>query len=236
MKYMGSKARYANSIIPIIQKRRESRRCYVEPFVGGFNLIDKVIGPRIGNDHNYYLTELFKAVQNGWKPPTTVTEALYVDVKTNKEKYPPSLVGFVSFGCSYAGKEWGGYARSTTNKGVPRNHAQESANAILRQYNGIQGIHIKCGTYTNLYIPKKSCVYCDPPYQGTTKYRPSFDSEPFFNWVRDLVKEGHSVFVSEYTAPIDFVSVWEQPVTSSLTLDTGAKKAVEKLFVHESQR
>lgn len=48
--------------------------------------------------------------------------------------------------------------------------------------------------------------------------------------------DGHKVFVSEYTAPDDFVCVWSKQVNNSLTKDTGSKKGVECLFIHKSQR
>ena len=50
---MGSKNRIANEIIPIMKKER-GERTWVEPFVGGANIIDKVDGKRIGNDNQKY--------------------------------------------------------------------------------------------------------------------------------------------------------------------------------------
>lgn len=50
MKYMGSKNRIAKYILPIILKDRKECQWYVEPFVGGCNTIDKVVGNRIGSD------------------------------------------------------------------------------------------------------------------------------------------------------------------------------------------
>jgi DNA adenine methylase len=47
MKYMGSKNRIAKEILPIMLKER-GQRTWVEPFVGGANVIDKVDGIRIG--------------------------------------------------------------------------------------------------------------------------------------------------------------------------------------------
>ena len=44
MKYMGSKARHAKELLPIILKDRKEGQWYVEPFVGGCNMIDKVTG------------------------------------------------------------------------------------------------------------------------------------------------------------------------------------------------
>lgn len=50
MKYMGSKARHAKELLPIILANRTEGQWYVEPFVGGANMIDKVNGNRIGAD------------------------------------------------------------------------------------------------------------------------------------------------------------------------------------------
>ena len=47
MKYMGSKARHAKEMLPIILKDRKEGQWYVEPFVGGCNMIDKVNGNRL---------------------------------------------------------------------------------------------------------------------------------------------------------------------------------------------
>ena len=60
MKYMGSKTRIANEILPIILKNRKPYQYYVEPFCGGCNIIDKVDGNRIASDKNHYLIEMWK--------------------------------------------------------------------------------------------------------------------------------------------------------------------------------
>lgn len=111
MKYMGSKNRHAREILPITLKDRKPFQHYVEPFVGGFNLIDKVTGNRTANDSHPYLIALFKAVQGGWLPPEEVSETDYLEIKNNPDNHSPELVGFVGFGCSFSGKWWGGYAR-----------------------------------------------------------------------------------------------------------------------------
>ena len=51
MKYMGSKRRVAKEILPIILKDRQLNQWYVEPFVGGGNLIENVSGHCIGADN-----------------------------------------------------------------------------------------------------------------------------------------------------------------------------------------
>ena len=57
-----------------------------------------------------------------------------------------------------------------------------------------------------------------------------FNHSEFWQWCRNMASKGHIVFVSEYKAPDDFECVWEKEIVSSLTQDTGSKKAVEKLF------
>lgn len=49
MKYMGSKARIAKHILPVmLAYRKDDDQLWVEPFVGGGNIIDKVGGNRLG--------------------------------------------------------------------------------------------------------------------------------------------------------------------------------------------
>ena len=47
-----------------------------------------------------------------------------------------------------------------------------------------------------------------------------------------MSKKGHKVFISEYNAPEDFECLWQMEVNSSLTKNTGSKKATEKLFTY----
>ena len=59
MKYMGSKARIAKEILPIILKGRTPGQWYVEPFCGGLNTICLVDGNRLANDKNKELIAMF---------------------------------------------------------------------------------------------------------------------------------------------------------------------------------
>jgi DNA adenine methylase len=236
MKYVGSKNRHAKELLSIILKNRTKDQWYVEPFCGGFNLIDKVDGNRIANDKHFYLIELFKAIQKGWQPPDNISFEEYDDIRKNKENYSSCLVGFVGFGCSFSGKFFGGYARGNQSNGNPRNYCLESKRNILKQHNGLQGINIFNLDYWSLEIPNNSIIYCDPPYQDTTKYTigKSFDYDDFWKWCEQKTREGHKVFVSEYNAPEGWKCIWKKEVHNSLDLDTGSKNGIEKLFVYEN--
>jgi DNA adenine methylase len=129
MQFMGSKNKIAKDILPIILELRKYGQFYVEPFVGGANLIDKVEGPRIGNDINPYLISLWQELLNGWIPPTIITQEQYSEIRKNPNNYPKELVGFVGFLCSFGGKWWGGYAKN--NKGD--NYADRGSRMLLKQ-------------------------------------------------------------------------------------------------------
>ena len=82
MKYMGSKNRIAKHILPIILKDRKENQYYVEPFVGGANMIDKVNGLRIGSDVNKYLIALWKGMQQNLDRPYIIDKELYSLTRT----------------------------------------------------------------------------------------------------------------------------------------------------------
>ena len=236
MKYMGSKTRIAKELLPIILKNRADGQWYVEPFIGGANMISKVPGNRIGSDINHYLISFLTALQRGWIPPEGIDKTLYDSVNKNKEEYPAELVGCIGFCFTYAAKWFGGFIGNTKDVVcVGRDRMGESYRAVGKAAKQVTGISLFNCAYDELQIPCGSIIYCDPPYEGTTKYKDDFDNESFWGWCREKAADGHRVFISEYAAPADFVCVWEKALNSSLTKDTGSKKGIEKLFIHESQ-
>lgn len=214
----------------------DNKRCvWIEPFVGGANFIDKVpngVFGRFGYDNNFYLIAMFNAIQNGWQPPVNISEDEYKDIKNNKEKYPNELVGFVGIACSFAGKWFGGYARGGT-----RNYCDESRRNLLRQKSKIQDVCFAYGDYSlfNIETPQRTVIYCDPPYKNTTRYHSDFNHDAFWKWADDRVDDGCLVFVSEYQAPDNWKCIWQKEIISGLDLNTGGKKAIEKLFIKNSQ-
>ncbi len=229
MQYMGSKNRIAKYLLPIILKNRKENQYYVEPMVGGANLIDKVKGNRIGADSHEELIALHIALQKGWTPPIKISKEEYYLIKNNQENYPKHLIGFVGFLCSFGGKWWGGYAANSKGD----NYAERGSRCLLKQSKNNIGIEFKNEIYQDLGIPNNSIIYCDPPYEGTTGYKDKFNHEEFWNWCREKVKEGHMVFVSEYNAPSDFVCIKEINHKTVLNKNEQTKTS-EKLFIHES--
>ena len=80
MQYVGSKGRLSKELAPIIQSYiSENTRGYLEPFVGGANMIDKINHEkRIGCDIHEELIELLKFAQSNIdKFPKTISEEEY---------------------------------------------------------------------------------------------------------------------------------------------------------------
>ncbi len=234
---MGSKCRLAKEILPIVLKNRQEEQWYVEPFAGGMNSICHVDGNRIANDINEPLIEMWKhLVYNNWIPKE-ISRDEYNEIRSNKEKYPLYLVGWVGFNCSYSGKYFGGFAGETKTKiGTIRNYQQEAIRNVAKQVETMGGVVFKNKEYYDLEIPKNSIIYCDPPYCNTTGYSSKIKVDQFWDWVREMSKIGHSVYVSEYNAPSDFVCLWEKEVSSSLSANgvSGRNiKSLERLFVFE---
>lgn len=236
MKYMGSKARIAKHILPIILKDRKEGQWYVEPFVGGANMIDKVDGNRIGADINPYLIAILKHCeqQKSGELADTISEDEYNHIKNNKDKYSLVDVAHCGFNATFGAKWFGGYARPRKGTGYDRDVIC-GKNSLVKQMPLLRGVRFVNTTYQALEIPAQSIIYCDPPYANTTKYKGDFDHEKFWQWCREKCNEGHQVFVSEYNAPDDFVCVWQQELNVSVARNGKHKKAIEKLFAHESQ-
>jgi len=258
MKYLGSKRSIAKAITSILKKNRKPGQLYVEPFVGGANTFELMENPKIGGELNKYQYKLLKALASGWLPPL-VDEEMYDRIHayydkgwgkhewskgktawrmkplSDKNSYSDELIGFAGIALSFKGKWWGGYSRD--NSGT-RSYAQEALNNVTKLANKIKGSKFYNTSYDELDIPAESLIYCDPPYGETTKYSPketgSFDSTRFWEWCRTMIKAGHTVFVSEYNAPNDFVPVWTKSMKGTGVAQ--GKESTEKLFVHKSQR
>lgn len=239
MKYMGSKARISKEVSKILNRYilDNNVSIYIEPFVGGANMIENIVCKnKYGLDINDYIICMWNALQKGYLPPDTITKEEYEDIKNNKDKYPKELVAIAGFCATYNAKWFGGYAGIVHTKiGTVRNYYDESIRNILNQVPKVNDVSFSCKDYREIRLEKLNnvLIYCDPPYANTTKYKDDFNHDDFWRWVR-LASKNNFVFVSEYSAPDDFISIWEKPVVT--TLDKNSRKIdIEKLFIYAPQ-
>ena len=238
MKYMGSKSRIKKYIVPIIQELIDKNeiKTYIEPFVGGANVIDSIVCEnRIGGDLHDKLIALFEHVQSGGELPLEVPKQLYDDVRSNRNtcKYENWFVGAVGFLASYNGRYFdGGYAKTIVSKtGVTRNYYDEAKRNLEQQSPKLQDISFINCDYKSFSDVQDCLIYCDIPYKDTKQFSVSknFNHDEFWDWVRDM-SEHNIVIVSELDAPDDFECIWEQPVTRTQN-NRKRETSVEKLFV-----
>lgn len=239
MKYMGSKNRISKYIIPILQEciNKNNIKCYIEPFVGGANVIDKIVcDSKIGSDNNRYLIALHKRVQSGKPLYDNVPREFYNKVRkcynANSKGYSDSQIGCVGFLASFNGRFFGGGYAGTKND---RNYYREAKNNLLKQSesNLYKDIKFVFQDYRVYYGVTDCLIYCDPPYDGTKGYSTKFNSLEFWDFVRHISWNNY-VFVSEQNAPDDFECIWEHEIKRDIQgrFDGGKKDAVEKLFVY----
>ena len=229
---MGSKNRISKHILPIMLDvaQQYGITTWVEPFVGGGNMIDKVPSTfkRIGYDLNPHTIAAMIAIRDIPNVlPDNVTEAEY---KALKGSEPDLVNSWVRYVASFGGKFENGYARGLQGN-APRNYAAECKRNALKQSPKIQGVEFICDSYENLSF-ENCLIYCDSPYFGTTSYKTgAFDHDKFFEWCREMKAKGNVVFVSEYDTP--FECVWRGEVKTNFA--SNRKKAtyvaVEKLYL-----
>lgn len=102
----------------------------------------------------------------------------------------------------------------------------------MRKIKKLEDVEFQCVPYHQLN-PTDALVYCDPPYNGTTKYSMEFDSSTFWAVMRKW-SQTNKVYVSEYIAPDDFECVLEMQTKTDLRdKDSQLIPRVERLFTYK---
>ena len=240
MKYVGSKNRLSKDLAPIIQSYiNDETVAYIEPFVGGANMIDKIKHHnKIGSDLHYELIELLKYTRDNYNDlPVTFSEEEYNRVKSNRSEYEPWYVGLVGFCGAFGAAYMTGFARAfKADKVTKRDMPAEGIRNLVKQAPNLKDIKFECKSFLD-YNPEeyKNCVfYLDPPYRATFGYSTGeFPYKEFDKWAIELAKN-NTVLISEYEMPEDnFECIWskEHLVNVKNNINHGKnKKRVEKLF------
>lgn len=239
MVYMGSKSKYVQYIVPILHKTINDHevKTYIEPFVGGANVIDKIKCDRkIGYDRSDTLIALLCQARDDFSKvlPDGNRELWdkgkgYVKDGIIPEDMTLADIGAMEFFASFSSRGFpGGYANNTPE----HDYFHTRRKNLEKQSPNLKGIEFYQGNYYDLPPVSGAVIYCDPPYANTKHYgyanQEKMDYARFWNWVRELSKENY-VFVSEQTAPEDFEVVWEMEVKRTNGADNNFK-ATEKLF------
>ena len=234
LKYMGSKNRLAKDIVPIIQGYID-KGCsgYLEPFVGGANIIDKIkCDNKYGSDAHKQLIAFLNALSNGYEPPKNISEEEYKYIKTHQNEYDDKFLGYIGFQLSYGAMWFGTFRRDKIGK---RKYDKEAYQNVMKQAPNLKGIIFKNCSFKNINHVKNYVIYCDPPYRYTTKYTTgTFPYDEFYDWCREMSKD-NVVLVSEYNMPDDFKCIWSKETKCLLSSDREPNDnkniRVEKLWI-----
>ena len=235
MIYMGSKARFAKHIAPIVNTALgNSSGILYEPFCGGCNLTPHFKGKVIANDINENLIELFKDAIKGMAFPTYVSREMYNEAKNGQ--LDKALTAYIGFCSSYNGRYFEGYVGNDhpIANGKTRNYQQEAIKNFLstvERLRAMESLELTSVPYYEMEIENNSIVYCDPPYIDSKGYKTSaFDHKKFWEWA-DTTARNNVVFVSEYTTlSASIIPVWE--AEAKVTIGRTKKKTTEKLFMY----
>lgn len=201
MRYMGSKARLAKHILPIMLAEREDR-IWVELFCGAGNITQFVTGKRECYDLNEYVIACLDAASKGWMPKETYSEQDYAEAKLRYAKGDKSNLaedGWIAFACSFGGKFFGGYGRNKNAVKYRKEFTNEAHNNALKQFPLLYDVKFEHKDYRDIVIDEPALIYTDPPYKSTTGYKLGrFNHDEFYEWCCKQVDSGHIVFVSEY--------------------------------------
>lgn len=244
MRYCGSKRRFIKALKSILCEHLSKTTTFVDAFGGGMNVVCAIPhDKKVAIELNRYVYALWKHLQeNGSQSlPQILSEEQYNDIKLsylNQDKrYEDWLIGYVGACCSYGGAWFNGYARYNERK--KEDHIKEAYNGINKQLEQFENIKqttfINC-SYDEYDYPPNSVIYCDPPYASTKKYESDFDTVAFWEWVRQMSRNGHHVYVSEYVAPSDFQCIWQAEKKDGLGTTKCGKKQnikIEKLFIYK---
>lgn len=198
MRYIGSKRRIADEILPIMLDN--DRSTFVDAFCGGCSVIERVPSTyrRIANDKNKYLIAMWRSLLEGKGFPSTITKKMYYHARMQASGkielgYSDDEIGWIGFMSSFNGKFFKGYTGHNVvgKDGKVRDYISEYIANINKDIDPLRGVEFIAGSYDSLDLPPRSIVYCDIPYEGKTGYRyGKFNHDAFKHGARALPVPG----------------------------------------------
>lgn len=224
MRYLGGKHKIGYLIARLLNNQLNNRAMpdgivrmnYVEPFVGGANVIKLIRKDveRIGSDICEPLIDLYKFVAEGraHELPNSISEEewrkakLLKDVQDNSG-IPNYLLAFIGFGASFSGMWFKSYARDNH----AHNYHAEARSSLIKSTKWMSKIFWQSGNYYDINYPKNSIIYCDPPYEGTSQVYDAikFNRVEFYRWSLAMADRGHLIYISEYSVVKEYKHLFE---------------------------
>jgi DNA adenine methylase len=237
MKYLGAKHLIGNEISSFLYNivSQDIVDGYFEPFCGSLGVFKQMVKYNykkyIASDLQPDIILMWEKLQNNeLKLPKTFNEEMWKQLKNSES--PNAMRAVAGFGMSFGGKFFSGYIQKYA-KNSNRDFYKEFKNSLNKIQKIIQEPNINF--YNKSYHswnPSNMLIYCDPPYKDTVGYQTGdFDHSKFWETMREWSKNNY-VFISEETAPKDFIVVWKKNKHRTLNSNNRSFK-IEKLYVYE---
>jgi DNA adenine methylase len=207
LSFQGGKWNVGKTLAQMIEAHRERpEQTYIEPFVGGANVLWHISGKRIASDAHELMIDLWQAVQNGWYPEPAKPTLEQYNVLKARYQHERSFsrlsleeraqIAWAGYAASDRGAWFNGYAHVNGGAGTKN---------FDKQIPALQDVKFWHADYT-AYSRRKGClIFCDPPYIGTKEYAAvgKFNHAKFWDWASRVARRENTVLVSEATLPDD---------------------------------
>lgn len=240
--YQGGKKRIGKKIYTEILKwdNQDEPLPYFEPFCGMCGVLIHFAKdnnrPITACDYNKDIILMWKALQKGWKPPTTCDRETYEKLKNSKGH--SAKRGFIGIVCSFSAMFFKGGFRTESKV---HNFIEYGSKTILEAITHMKKINFLSGCSYDTHNPEGMLIYCDPPYLSNNVANDlfqDFNHDEFWNKMREW-SINNIVIISEKIAPDDFICIWELEYKVSFLnvqqVQNKKKKYTEKLFIHKSR-
>jgi len=226
MKYFGGKYRQSKVIAEFINK--EPLNKFLEPFVGGFNIVPKLrqFDTVLCSDLDENLIALYNyLLQDQSFNGFLSDEKNYKLAKNKPYLFTKENLAFLAYGCSFSGGYFNGYAKSHKTF---RDYPQEAKDLLKKKFNLQSKVIFNTMDYRK-YNPRDFVIYLDPPYGKVTKKYSvkTFDTDEFVK-VAQRFSKNNIVYISEYKV-IDGFKVVHEFIRTATSL-TGKRETVEYLM------
>lgn len=243
MVYMGSKNRLSKYLKPIIEGYLKSGMIYIEPFVGGANMIDKIewIG-KYGYDLNKSIIALLKYGAYHAKlsyihnrefklPPEDISVEEFKRLRDlYKQGIASPKIGFAGLMCQL-GTFYSSYQNDKDKRDqLRRNLEKQFSNPLF--FN----TQFEYKNYKDLKL-QSAVIYCDPPYPNTTQYniKEKFDYDHFLSKCDEWYKDGNIVLLSGNFIPNrDWRVLFEKDYTYNMY--NVVREVKELLMIYEPKK
>lgn len=235
MRYQGGKGRLAPMLAEQIERAMEEAGvgCMEDRFCGGLAVAlachRRRLRVRAVEDGNPALIACYRAVAEGWEPPSRLSPEDYRAIKERADTADPMTAFALGF-CSYAGKWAAG--RLPDDLRWPGDTARYAAAKARAELLAARPMLTECEVREGdcLGPCPGGLLYADIPYEGTTGYRgaPPWNRRTGLAALAQRASEG-PVLVSECVMPEPWREVWAWTHTRR---QLRARGVVEKLFAY----